>query len=152
MNVGIVDGHVHLHADAGVKFNDPNPDGKITATELRDTPLADLVTLTPIVDLDANLPVFADPFQMGGLTVSMAGLVAVTESSADFSMTADIAGTLIPGVEILAPSRVQFDDDTGFTIDAAARAFGADVHLTGEIVPSGAFELLATADDVPSAR
>ena len=53
----------------------------------------------------------------------MAGLVTLTESSADFSMTADIAGTLIPGVEILAPSRVQFDDDTGFTIDAAARAF-----------------------------
>ncbi|MEP7157786.1 MAG: right-handed parallel beta-helix repeat-containing protein [Chloroflexota bacterium] len=148
VGMGVLGGSIDLHAEAGVAFNDPNLDGKITLTELRDTPVTTLVSVSPTVSLDASLPVFADPFALGGLTVELAGLVTLTESTADFTMAADLAGTLVPGFEILAPSQVRFDDETGFSIDASARAFGANLHLNGALDPGGAFEFIATADDV----
>ena len=148
VGVDVLGGSVDLHAGAGVAFNDPNLDGKITLAELRDTPLTTLVSLTPTVSVDANLPVFADPFSLGNLTVELAGLITLTETTADFTMTADLAGSVVPGFEILASSEVRFDDETGFSIDASARAFGANLHLTGELDPDGAFEFIVTADDV----
>ncbi|MEX0642951.1 MAG: hypothetical protein WD468_09640 [Pirellulales bacterium] len=152
VRIALQNGSGSASAEIILPFEDPGTgaaDGRITLAELRDS-LANpgSVIPTPTVALNGRLelPITADPFSIGDVEVALDGLLVLTESSVDFSLTADIAGTLVPGLEILAGSFVTFDDDTGLTLDARARAFGVDLHVVGELEVDGDFSLAATAD------
>ncbi len=152
--VAVQNGSGSATAEITLPLEDPGTgavDGRISLAELRDSLVnPGAVVRAPTVDLDGRLelPITTDPFHLGDVEVALDGLLVLTESAVDFSMTADIAGIVVPGLEILAGSTVTFDDDTGLTLDASARAFGATVHLTGAFDPGGAFAFIATADDV----
>ncbi|HEY4632804.1 MAG TPA: right-handed parallel beta-helix repeat-containing protein, partial [Candidatus Limnocylindrales bacterium] len=154
VRVAVQDGSGSATAQITLPFEDPGTgavDGRISLGELRDS-LANpgAVVRAPTVALAGRLelPITTDPFLLGGVGVAFDGLVVLTDSAIDFSLTAEAVGTLLPGLELLPGSRVTFNDETGLTLDAQARAFGAALDVSGVFDPSGDFTLDATVEDL----
>lgn len=155
--IQIVDGSGDANATIAVQFQDPDtqtPGGRITLRQLSDA-LTDISTIVGSPDIQAtgrlHLPAHADPFALGGLTVSLAGMLDVTESTIDYSLVTDVTGVLLPGLTIEDrspgnPSRISMTSGGGLTLDARARAFGVNLSLAGQLHATDQFSLAATAD------
>src|SRR5205814_2755645 len=130
-------------ATISLQLRDPGtqtPGGRLTLQDLENA-VHDIGTVVapPTIHFSGHLdlPVTADPFALGGVTVTLSGRLALTESDLHFTLAADIAGALLPELEILAGSRVTYDDVTGMGLSARARAFGVAPPLGGVFDPDG---------------
>ncbi len=152
LGIHVADGAGTASAAIAVQLRDPatqTPGGRLSLRELSDA-LANISTIVvpPTIQTSArlDLPIHADPFSLGTLTVALSGGLTLTQSGIDYSLLADIAGELLPGLEILAPSRVTWSKSEGMDIDAHARVLGVALDLMGEVHPTADFVLSADAD------
>lgn len=153
----IDDGTASVSGSIALQLKNPTtgePDGRVTLRELLDG-LGDVSSLvtTPDIDLAANfsLVVSADPFNLGGVSVALSGLVSGTDAEIDFTMTAAVAGTIVSGLVIEplpsgGPSRVTFTKGDGLELDARAKILSVGVDLAGTFHATDDFSITATSD------
>ncbi|MEX0714024.1 MAG: hypothetical protein WD278_16925, partial [Pirellulales bacterium] len=100
---------------------------------------------------DFSVAATADSFELGDLDVDLVGTLTRVAGVIDYSLAAEIAGTLVAGlvIEELSPgqpSLVTLTKVDGLELDARAEAFGVKLLLAGAIHPTGDFSVDATAD------
>ncbi|HEU5431743.1 MAG TPA: hypothetical protein VFU81_08775, partial [Thermomicrobiales bacterium] len=107
-------------------------------------------------DGDFNLHAVADPFSLGAATVALAGDITRTSGTVDYSLAADVAGTLLPGLTLIdvspgVHSKVTLTKASGLTIAARALAFGVKFDVDGQFQAVDDFSLQVSVDpfDIP---
>ena len=102
-------------------------------------------------DGDFDLHAVADPFSLGAATVALAGDITRTSGVIDYSLAAEVAGTLLPGLSLIdvspgVHSKVTLTKAGGLTIAARALAFGVQFDIDGQFKAVDAFSLQVSVD------
>lgn len=105
----------------------------------------------PEIRSRAVLPVMTEPFSLGDLRLTLSGTLTFLNGSIDYTLTAVMAGRLLPALEILPlapndPSRLTFSKDQGLALRARGRAFGLGLTLEGTLPDLETFSFTARAD------